>query len=105
MAKNLKVFKIDDYSWVIAESKKQAIEWYNKEYGYLLEEDEVYEVNYSSTGEDGGYWDEVNMSEFDVPQTGVFKNWNGMFCRLIWFHEAIKSWGEEVPALIATTEV
>lgn len=100
----LKVFRMDDYTWVIAESKKQAIEWWNKEFDFHCCDDEVYEVNYDGGYEDAGYWKEVAMKDFDAPQIGMFKNWHGMFCQFVWFRDAIKSWSGDVPAVIAATE-
>ena len=100
---DLKVFKMDEYSWVIARDKKEAIDWYMKQFGLTLDELDVHEVDYDST--DSGYWGEINMSDFDVPQIGMFKNWHGMFCRWIWYRDAIEDWTGEIPAAIASTEV
>lgn len=102
--KELKVFKMDDCTWVIAESKEQAIEWYSEEFGISAEEMDVYEVSYKGIHEDAGYWGEINMSDFDTPQIGMFHNWQGMFCRFIFFRDVVKSWDGDVPAIIASTE-
>jgi len=105
--RELKVFKMDDCTWVIAESKDQAMGWYANVCEIETNESDIYEVNYDGLHEDAGYWKEIcHLREyFKAPIIGMFKMWHGMFCEWIWFKDAIKSWEGEVPAVIATTEV
>jgi hypothetical protein len=41
---NIKLFKMNDYDWVAAESAEQANEWYIKEYGLTDDEQPIEEV-------------------------------------------------------------
>lgn len=98
----LKIFKMNEYDWVIAKTKEQALNWYNMEFGASGLEDAIHEVNYKS--EDSGFWAEASLKDFDVPKIGMFKNWNGVFCQWIWFRDIVKDWDLDVPAIIASTE-
>jgi len=104
--KQLKVFKMNECDWVIAESMRQAKLWYAKECGFSrFDMDDAYEC-IAEEGEDSGYWREVNSpdSYFKEPKEGKFHVWNGMFCQWVKFKDAVKDWSGDVPMVIASTE-
>jgi hypothetical protein len=34
VSRKLRIFKMNQYDWVVARSRQEAIDWYDKEFGY-----------------------------------------------------------------------
>lgn len=67
MENNLyKVFKMDDFDWVVAKSEEEAIAWYEKEYGESVDRDEVRECDLENEGQYTNFTDEKRIAELEA---------------------------------------
>ena len=105
MKDELKVYRMDDFSWVAAESEEKAIEWYHNETGTEIEEvDKVCDID-----KEGMWWvveAPEGMEYGDEPFIdGVqYGWWEGEPCKYISFREAHKLYNEKMPYIIAQTD-
>jgi hypothetical protein len=118
----MKVFKMNDYDWVTAQSKEQAQEWYLKE--FKLEEsdnpmDEVEECDIDKKGMWIPYENEEKIQEYESRNTlsivsdqrkttfGDIKKLHGEWVMFVPFREAMAIFNitkDSEPHVIASTE-
>lgn len=64
-----KVFKMNDFDWVVAKSKDEAISWYENEYGELVDRDEVKECDLEKEGQYVEFTNEKRIAELEATST------------------------------------
>ena len=100
----MKVFRMDDFCWVAAESEEQAIEWYMNETGTEIEEVE----KECDLDKDGMWWviDEApegfNYGDECVIDGVQYGWWEGEPAKHISFREAHELYDEKLPYIIAS---
>lgn len=99
----MRVFRLNEYDFVYAESKEQAIEYYMNETGLSLEEafDEHY---YEELDLDKGVmWISADDLE-DKDKAHGFKQFGNSLYAHVTYDYVIKRFNLEAPYMIATTE-
>ncbi|MCA1029327.1 hypothetical protein LCM23_25270 [Cytobacillus kochii] len=99
----MKVFRMNDYDWVCAESEEQAKEFYKNECGLDYEEINEYFVGEVSLQ------DEMMIEVGDLPieeqkQTQKFKEYAGTLFAYKTFEWVIKNENITEPCIISSTE-
>ncbi|HAM79580.1 hypothetical protein [Ornithinibacillus bavariensis] len=101
----MKVFRLNEYDWVYAENKEQALEWYMKQTG--LEKDEAYDKYYfeeidPNIGTTLVHIDELPLEEQKTTQQ-MIRQGNSLWARRT-FAQVIESEKLIAPCIIASTE-
>jgi len=109
----LKVFMVDDMTWVAAESEQEAIDYCINEMGHDI--DEVYTEECDVNKPDAMWWniepEEVplnlagmyNMQDNTNVINGVtYGTWDGSPAKMISYTEAHKLYNEKMPYIIAS---
>ncbi|SEQ22967.1 hypothetical protein SAMN05216232_1968 [Virgibacillus subterraneus] len=103
----MKVFKMNDFDWVCAESEEQAKQWYHQETG----------VDMKDIDEDFEQWGEVSLADKmyipidDLPEEEKMstqldmKNFYGELCAAKTFDWVIKHENITKPCVISSTEI
>jgi hypothetical protein len=66
---NIKIFKMDDYSWYAAHNLMEFLNWYNKHIDSIETQDDLSELEIIEP-EDGTMWSNENITQEDVETLG-----------------------------------
>lgn len=74
--KNLKIFRLDEYSWYVAHDLMEFLNWYHKNVNSIEDEDDLSALEIFSP-EDGQMWSNENITQEDIDTLGDYDE----YCR------------------------
>jgi len=69
---DLKIFRIDDYSWYVAHNLMEFLNWYHKRFSNI-DEPEQLEMLEMFNPEDGAMWSNSNITTDDIVALGEYE--------------------------------
>ena len=68
---NLKIFKVDDYSWYVAHNLMEFLNWYHKNVHSIETEEDLQQLEITEP-EDGHMWSDTNITPEDIKELGDY---------------------------------
>ena len=68
---NLKIFKVDDYSWYVAHNLMEFLNWYHKNVNSIETEEDLQQLEITEP-EDGHMWSDTNITPEDIKELGDY---------------------------------
>ncbi|WP_051359542.1 hypothetical protein [Paucisalibacillus globulus] len=101
----MKVFRLNEYDWIYAESEEQALEWYLEQTG--LDKEEAYDDHYfeeidPNVGTTLVHIDDLTLKELQMTQE-MIRQGNNLLARKT-YAQVIESENLTAPCIIASTE-
>lgn len=66
---DLKIFRVDEYSWYVAHNLMEFLNWYDKNIDSITETDDLSQLEITEP-EDGTMWSDKNITQEDVKKLG-----------------------------------
>lgn len=66
---DVKIFRVDDYSWYVAHDLMEFLNWYHKNINNIDEPDDIGELQMFEP-KDGYMWSNVNITPEDIAELG-----------------------------------
>jgi len=66
---DLKIFKVDDYSWYVAHNLMEFLNWYHENIDSIETEEDLDYLEIINP-EDGGMWSDENITQEDIDALG-----------------------------------
>lgn len=68
---NLKIFRVDDYSWYVAHDLMEFLNWYHKNVNEIEDELDLIELEVTDP-KDGCMWSNTNITQEDIDTLGDY---------------------------------
>lgn len=69
---DLKIFRLDEYSWYVAHNLMEFLNWYDKNINSIETPDDLTELEIIEP-EDGHMWSNTNITQEDVEELGNYE--------------------------------
>lgn len=69
---DLKVFRLDEYSWYVAHNLMEFLNWYDKNINSIETPDDLTELEIIEP-EDGQMWSNTNITQEDIKELGDYE--------------------------------
>lgn len=111
---NLKIYRVDEYSWYVAHNLMEFLNWYNKNIDNITEPDDLQELEVIEP-ENGTMWSDTNITPKDIETLGEYneickggigdlKRHDGEIYKLQTFADVLGDEDIKEPYEIASTE-
>lgn len=112
---DLKIYRLDEYSWYVAHNLMEFLNWYNKNIDNIEEPDDLQELE-EIEPENGVIWSTKNITSKDIENLGNYdehgtgkeigdlKKHDGEICKLQTFADVLGKEDIKEPYEIASTE-